>query len=809
MAKDLDILNQLNKLFESQIKVVNVISSKDARFAPSLDKFRKKSSTDQQDLFYFREYIEHDAIDLVGASRLSAIVNERQEIIRLYLFCSVREIIPEGTKEQKRTKAQITVSRKRSEVDTNKLFDLISELSNLQFLILFGFSKLSDIPSTILNLTNLMALAIGDCPPFRIPKEIVQLANLKYLYVEHDTEVINIPREIYSKQTYSAIRNYFVSLSESSETSYLYEAKLVFVGRGFAGKTSLIRKLTIPDYKLEKNIKSTEGIDIKYWDLDISLEKSNNFRFNIWDFGGQEKYDATHQFFITERTLYIFVTEARQESNFLDFDYWLNVVQILGNDSPVIVVQNKVDVRKKNLPTERYAQQFPNIFAFVDVSCSNGYESTITKLIESIKSATTTLPQVGDALPKEWVDIRKELEKKRVDYISYSDYIRLCRKYGLSEERADFLSRYYHDLGVIVHYSKDPLLKNIVVINPDWAVDGVYNVLDTRSIEENKGRFNNDDLKEIWDSPKYSKKHAELLALMKNYELCFELGNTGTYIAPELLPANPVEFKRIQKQDRLTFIYRYGFMPAGIMTRFIVKIHRLIEEDKFWKHGVIIKFEGARALVTENDTDRQIKIEIDGKRSKKELLAIIRREFSEINSGFKRKVQYDELVPCNCSECKENEAPHLFKWEILKKYDQKDVGKIRCDNSLIEIDVKVLMGEIADKADWVNNDGLDLTSTGESDEASRNQLYSKESNGFTSLIIGVSWWGVLAGTIALFAFTQIDKFYLILFLAVFVITFPLIIAPALVEKDKLSGKDFISIIKLSLTKIPGLKWLNK
>ena len=90
----------------------------------------------------------------------------------------------------------------------------------------------------------------------------------------------------------------------------------------------MIRKLTIPDYKLEKNIKSTEGIDIKYWDLKIQLEKSAVFRFNIWDFGGQEKYDATHQIFITERTLYIFVTEARQESNFLDFDYWLNVVQI-------------------------------------------------------------------------------------------------------------------------------------------------------------------------------------------------------------------------------------------------------------------------------------------------------------------------------------------------------------------------------------------------------------------------------------------------------------------------------------------------
>ena len=69
-------------------------------------------------------------------------------------------------------------------------------------------------------------------------------------------------------------------------------------------------------------------------------------------------------------------------------------------------------------------------------------------------------------------------------------------------------------------------------------------------------------------------------------------------------------------------------MPAGIMTRFMVKIHGLIDDDRFWKHGVIGKFEDARASIIEDDTNRQITIEVEGQRSKKELLAIIRKEFA-------------------------------------------------------------------------------------------------------------------------------------------------------------------------------------
>ncbi|WP_347242416.1 hypothetical protein [Nostoc sp. FACHB-888] len=33
------------------------------------------------------------------------------------------------------------------------------------------------------------------------------------------------------------------------------------------------------------------------------MQNGREFRVNIWDFGGQEIYHATHQFFLTRRSL--------------------------------------------------------------------------------------------------------------------------------------------------------------------------------------------------------------------------------------------------------------------------------------------------------------------------------------------------------------------------------------------------------------------------------------------------------------------------------------------------------------------------
>ena len=239
-------------------------------------------------------------------------------------------------------------------------------------------------------------------------------------------------------------------------------------------------------------------------------------------------------------------------------------------------------------------------------------------------------------------------------------------------------------------------------------MDGVYNVLDTRSIEERQGRFTTEDLDKIWDEPKYSNSQPQLLALMENCQLCFELPGSKTYIAPELLAANPVDHKPIRKAGRLTFIYRYTFMPAGLITRLIVKVHRIIDGKRFWRSGMVVKREGARAVIVEDDTVRQIRIDIEGGDSKRDLLAVVRKEFSDIYADFNRRIEYDELIPCNCEMCRarieEGSVPHYFNWRTVQRYARKPLPTIRCDESLNDVSVADLMGEISDKPDaWTDD----------------------------------------------------------------------------------------------------------
>ncbi|MGB0562089.1 MAG: COR domain-containing protein [Spirulinaceae cyanobacterium] len=616
-------------------------------------------------------YIREVYANFDGARQNSklAIINNHECVIRLYLNSLPIKEIP------------------------NTLF----EFKELEVLCLYN-NEFNLIPSEIKNLHALKALNIESNSNLReLPLELADLPRLEVANFWDLNSLYSPPKNI-AYRGLNAVRNYFESLGESDGIDYLYEAKMVFVGRGSVGKSSLVRKITVPGYQLEEKIKSTEGIEIGTCDLKISLEKSDRFRFNIWDFAGQEKYDATHQFFITERTLYLFVTEARQESNYLDFDYWLNIIQILGNSSPVIVVQNKVDQRRRALPSDRYSNQFPNIVEFVNTSCADGYEHTIDMLMASIKDATKKLPQLGDKLPSKWVAIRKELEDLDVDHISYQEYRSICSKYKLDQEKADYLSRYFNDLGVIVHYKDSLLLKNFVVVNPDWAVDGAYSVLDASVVEENYGHFNDKDLEEIWSDRKYSSKRPELLELMKNYELCFELPDKGNYIAPELLPANPVNYKPINSSKKLIYIYSYQFMPAGIITRLIVKLNRQIDGNSFWRNGVVVRHEDARAVIIEDFAARQIRIDIEGLESKRELLGIIRRDLNDIHEDFHRRINYNQLVSCICNQCrkriKRNQKPHYFNWLTIQKYARNRVNEIRCEESVENISIPELLDRI-------------------------------------------------------------------------------------------------------------------
>ncbi|MGE5343171.1 MAG: COR domain-containing protein [Candidatus Omnitrophota bacterium] len=474
------------------------------------------------------------------------------------------------------------------------------------------------------------------------------------------------------KQGTAAVRNYFEQLDLGSRM--LLESKLLIVGSGEVGKTTLMRKLLDNNFVVKPGEEeTTHGINIKPWTISCSLENDSqpcrDVNLSIWDFGGQAIYHATHQFFLTKRSLYLFVWEPRKEEDTGPFDYWLNVIKLLSANSPVIVVMNKADLRPKPIDEASYKNAFPNIVDFIQVSCLTG--TGIDRLTDMIRNALCRMRHLNDELPKSWLDIRTPLKQEGKNYIDRSRYYEICKNAGMEHYVADFVGDYLHDLGTLLYFQQDPVLKDTVILNPEWATEAVYKLIDTKDIIDNKGRVSLHMLPHIWDPNQYpSDKHLSLMRLMEKFELCFRVVDTDEYIIPQLVPAKrpDIDSNKFSSAGILRLQYRYVFMPAGIVSRFIARNHYLIPDEKFWQNGVELVYEDSSALLLGDPVKRLLTVSVTGPQGS-ELLHIIRNQLQYIHSTLNMSLDaghYFEEVPCNCTQCSTSAEPNLYPLAALK-----------------------------------------------------------------------------------------------------------------------------------------------
>jgi internalin A len=585
-------------------------------------------------------------------------------------------------------------------LDNNQITHIpeaIGNLTNLTELWLYN-NQITHIPEAIGLLTNLHEFSLGDNQIASLPQSLKSLQELVILILTGNP--IPIPPEILAGDAQSILSFYFQT--QDGETEIIYEAKFIIVGEGGAGKTTLAKRLQDSKHVINPEQKSTEGIEIVPWKF--SLPDGTLFRVNIWDFGGQEIYHATHQFFLTERSLYTLVFDTRAESP--NLYYWLNVVRLLSNNSPIFILKNEKGDRECKLNERELRGEFDNLERSVAANIANNKK--LKDIKETIRTHITKLPHLDIPIPKTWSKIRAELEKyaqQNHNYISSEAYYTLCSTYGFRERRQMLeISKYFHDLGICLHFQSEPLLKNRLILNPTWATNAVYKVTDTKKVRDNNGRFTKQDLQTIWHESKYADMHDELLELMQKFGICYPLHNlNNTYIVPSLLPIESPSYDW-NPAENLIFRYKYDFMPKGIVTRFIIAINDLIEQQSpsiptsqlVWRNGVILKDNNARAEVIESYNNKEIRIRVIGLQPTV-LLAQIRREFKKIHDSYNDRLKYKELIPCNCSKCKDSQSPHDYPLEVLNKSLELNNPSMQCQKSFEMVSVRGLIDNIQAK----------------------------------------------------------------------------------------------------------------
>ncbi|MBN3942575.1 COR domain-containing protein [Nostoc sp. NMS9] len=558
------------------------------------------------------------------------------------------------------------------------------QLTNLQSLN-FSNNQLSSLPPEFGQLTNLQSLNFSNNQLSSLPPEFGQLTNLQFLNLDSNP-LESPPPEIITKG-FKAILD-FCRQQIEQQTDRLYEAKLLIVGEGGAGKTTLAKKIQDNKYTLQQDENTTEGIDIIQWKF--LLDNNREFQVNIWDFGGQEIYHATHQFFLTKRSFYALVADTRKEDT--DFYYWLNVVELLSGNSPLLIIKNEKQERKREINERELRREFTNFQETLTTNLATN--RGLPEILKQIKYYITNLPHVGIELPKTWVKVREALEGNSREYISLEEYLNICEQHGFTKQEEKLqLSDYLHDLGVCLHFQDDDFLIKTVILKPTWGTDAVYKVLDNPQVIQNLGKFDRNDLKNIWHENKYADMRPELLRLMMKFKLCYEIpSRPGTYIAPQLLSVNQPDFNW-DESNNLILRYKYDFMPKGILTRFIVEMHSDIEQQTLvWKTGVVLAKDQTRAEVIEHYNQREIKVRVAGK-NKKERLAVIIHELEKIHNSYER-LQYQTLVPCNCESCKDSQTPHFYRRDVLYKFRENNRDQIQCQDSGDMVDVRRLIDDV-------------------------------------------------------------------------------------------------------------------
>ncbi len=297
----------------------------------------------------------------------------------------------------------------------------IGQLTNLNSLDL-SCNQLTSLPESIGQLTNLTSLNLQSNNLTSLPESIGQLTNLQNLNL-YRNPLRELPPEVLKKGGL-AVRDYYRQRLEA-KTDYIYEAKLLIIGEGGAGKTSLANKLRNSKYSLKVEgsaipEKSTEGIEILR--LDFRHSSGTPFRINLWDFGGQEIYHATHQFFLTKRSLYLLVADTRQDNT--DFNYWLEVIELLSESSPAIIIKNEKQDRPCQVNENQLRERFPNLEKIISTNLLTN--RGLSEIRTAVKHHISQLPHIGTPLPKTWVRVREALEADTRNHITQTEFLALC-----------------------------------------------------------------------------------------------------------------------------------------------------------------------------------------------------------------------------------------------------------------------------------------------------------------------------------------------------------------------------------------------
>jgi hypothetical protein len=610
--------------------------------------------------------------------------------------------------------------------------DWLTTFTELSFLYLNG-NQITSLPNSLGNLAEINTLYVYSNNLTEIPISLGKLTKLNDFSLHHNP--LNPELAEADKQGLDTVKVYLRARAEGEVI--LNEAKLILVGEGGVGKTSLLAALHGDEWL--ENRDTTYGMEVDVTSLVLKDPVTNaEITFNGWDFGGQDIYRHTHQLFFTAPAVYLAVWEPRRGPEQSRVAEWIKMIKHRAYD------ESRPDLRPRVLvvathggPKERLAHideqalrdEFGDMIAgFYHVDSrpdENGICYQLDQLKDAIAREAASISSVGRSVPLSWKKVLAAVRKRgaREPYISYSQYEALCGRQGVSKDLARLYTIILNELGYLIHYRNDEILKDTVILKPDYLSKAVSFILEDKATKEANGLIEHQRLGEIWDDParppreRYpGKLHPIFLKLMERFDLSYQVNMPEveaplTSLMAQLVPGvrpegwekdwvlKPGDGERAQVCRILDAQTGRTEEAEGLMYRLIVRLHRYslgrkdYSKSRHWKTGLILD-DGYNGRAFIEDIGGDIYVTVRAAYPERFLFHLC-SEVQWLVKNFWKGLDAKLFVPCPTEKCK-----GLLEVGEMMAFKSEGMPKVRCSvcNKFHEIDS--LMATMQPKPEW-------------------------------------------------------------------------------------------------------------
>ncbi|MEQ1905986.1 MAG: COR domain-containing protein, partial [Pirellulaceae bacterium] len=566
-------------------------------------------------------------------------------------------------------------------------------------------NQLTRLPSEIGQLLKLKTLDLDNNLLTTLPTEIGQLLNLKTLQLRANPLTPELSAAC--KEGLAAVKAYL--RAHRIAQIVLNEAKLILIGEGEVGKSSLLSALRGDEWV--ENRKTTHGVEVDIRSF-ILLDFKTEITFNGWDFGGQNIYRHTHQLFFTAPAIYLAVWNPRRGPEQCCVDEWIKMVrhraydETRPDDRPrilIVATHGGPHERSAHIDQQLLRDEFGDLivgFHHVDSKTCFGLDELKT----AIARTAASIPSVGRSVPKSWknlVDVLRNRSEKE-PYISYQQFQAICRSQGITDELANIYAAILNELGYLIHYRDDAELQKTVILKPEWLSKAISYVLEDKTVGEQNGLVQHNRLSTIWDDPQRAAweryptaLHPVFLKLMERFDLSYRVvmpqaGAPETSLVAQLVPGGrPDGWERdwpdipaagdAQRTQVCCIVDAKTGKPAeveGLLYRLIVRLHRYslgrnnYLDSRHWKTGVILDDDyNGRAFIEELAGDVHVTVRAA---YPERFLSHLCSEIEWLVDHFWKGLDCRHSVPCH-APCK-----GLHEVKGLVETKREGILKIRC-----------------------------------------------------------------------------------------------------------------------------------